>query len=342
MESECSDNPALNSIEGSRGRPSETIVNLAFLNPLERPGSRILEDLQKDLKKSRNHEFGGFDHRFNIFILKIGNNSFDASVEVTTTTTVNNAMEATEDTQPRLDPDGKEELYGLWMQVVNRKMKNSNTRKDVITSNGGSDAYGRTYDSRFNALTTLENTVVQGANLQSNVLSEGMSSSSLAHDKSINSMVVETSLQGAQQSSEKGSYRGVKLYLNRWEFWRVLGKGDDEEVGGNGFQCFVSVLDAKGMEIDTVVLVKSSLNKANHAAVRVAETTERPPLKETNGRILSTSITMTTSKGGGKNVAAIKGISRTSAISKKKMSKPSSQPALQKLVTSFSSELDKA
>ncbi|KAK9045137.1 hypothetical protein V6N11_059026 [Hibiscus sabdariffa] len=319
MESECSDNPALNSIEGSRGRPSETIVNLAFLNPLERPGSRILEDLQKDLKKSRNHEFGGFDHRFNIFILKIGNNSFDASVEVTTTTTVNNAME-----------------------VVNRKMKNSNTRKDVITSNGGSDAYGRTYDSRFNALTTLENTVVQGANLQSNVLSEGMSSSSLAHDKSINSMVVETSLQGAQQSSEKGSYRGVKLYLNRWEFWRVLGKGDDEEVGGNGFQCFVSVLDAKGMEIDTVVLVKSSLNKANHAAVRVAETTERPPLKETNGRILSTSITMTTSKGGGKNVAAIKGISRTSAISKKKMSKPSSQPALQKLVTSFSSELDKA
>ncbi|KAK8489170.1 hypothetical protein V6N13_025033 [Hibiscus sabdariffa] len=93
---------------------------------------------------------------------------------------------------------------------------------------------------------------------------------------------------------------------------------------------------------DTVVPTKSSLNKANHVAFRVVETTEIPPLKEKNGRVLPASIMMTTSKGGGKNMAAMKGISRTSAISKKKMSKPPSQPALQKLVASLSYELDKA
>ncbi|KAK8663151.1 hypothetical protein V6N13_025032 [Hibiscus sabdariffa] len=261
MERECSNNPALNLIEGSRGRPPETIVNLAFLNPLERPDSPIPEDLQRDSKKGRNHEYGSVDNGSDISMLEIGNNSFDAPVEVTTATTVNNTMEvgqlipmssvqqttglklsfrdimagearspnrssaiedldvevldedATEATQPRLDPEVKEELYGPWMQVVNRKKKNSNTRKDAITSTRGSDAHGRIYGSRFNALATLENTGVQvdshkGANLQSSVLPKGMLGSSLAHEKSVGSMVAETSLQGAQQGSEKGGHTG--------------------------------------------------------------------------------------------------------------------------------------
>ncbi|KAK8590120.1 hypothetical protein V6N13_088906 [Hibiscus sabdariffa] len=92
---------------------------------------------------------------------------------------------------------------------------------------------------------------------------------------------------------------------------------------------------------DTMVPAKSSLNKENHVIVSVVETIKRPPLKERNGTIFPVLITMTTSKGGGKNVAAMNGISHTSAISKKKMSKLLSQSILQKLVTSLSSKLDK-
>ncbi|KAK8655402.1 hypothetical protein V6N13_107980 [Hibiscus sabdariffa] len=336
--------------------------------------------------KGRNHESGSVAHGSDISMLEIGNNSFDAPVEVSTTTTVNNAMEvgqlspmnyarqttrlklsfrdimagearspvrspAIEDldvevidedamkvTQPRLDSDGKEELYGPWMHVVNRKKKKAKTRKDVIPSIGGSDAHGRIYGSRFNALATLEITGVQvdshkGANLQSSVLPEGMSGSSLAHDKSIGSMVAETSLQGAQHGSGKGVIQGSRTLS---ESLVVLeGTKASMKVDASGK---VTSVASK----DTVVPTTSSLNKENLVAVRVVETTERPHLKEKNGRVLPASIIMTTSKGGGKNVAAMKGIARTSAISKKKMSKPPSQPTLQKLVASLSSELDKA
>ncbi|KAK8489169.1 hypothetical protein V6N11_046281 [Hibiscus sabdariffa] len=233
MERECSNNPALNLIEGSRGRPPETIVNLAFLNPLERPDSPIPEDLQRDSKKGRNHEYGSVDNGSDISMLEIGNNSFDAPVEVTTATTVNNTMEVgqlipmssvQQTTGLKLSfrdimagearsPNRSSAIEDLDVEVVNRKKKNSNTRKDAITSTRGSDAHGRIYGSRFNALATLENTGVQvdshkGANLQSSVLPKGMLGSSLAHEKSVGSMVAETSLQGAQQGSEKGGHTG--------------------------------------------------------------------------------------------------------------------------------------
>ncbi|KAK9027652.1 hypothetical protein V6N11_067477 [Hibiscus sabdariffa] len=275
--------------------------------------------------KGRNHESGSVAHGSDISMLEIGNNSFDAPVEVSTTTTVNNAMEV-----GQLSP----------MNYARQTTRLKLSFRDIMAGEARSPV-------RSPAIEDLDVEVIdedvriisdgvdshKGANLQSSVLPEGMSGSSLAHDKSIGSMVAETSLQGAQHGSGKGVIQGSRTLS---ESLVVLeGTKASMKVDASGK---VTSVASK----DTVVPTTSSLNKENLVAVRVVETTERPHLKEKNGRVLPASIIMTTSKGGGKNVAAMKGIARTSAISKKKMSKPPSQPTLQKLVASLSSELDKA
>ncbi|KAK8662785.1 hypothetical protein V6N13_024673 [Hibiscus sabdariffa] len=234
--------------------------------------------------------------------------------------------------------DGKEELYGPWMQVVNRKKRTHNTKKDIVPGSGGMGTSRGVQGSRFRSLASLE--FVEGivasdrdVTIQQLNLAAGLASSSLAQDNSSRKEVVEMNLQGTQQ------WVDIAVTKERNKEIALSDTAKDkresmEEVGeGNG---------TKVASREEVVLVDSSLNKESHTAVRVMEPKLRDALKEHNGGVLPASITSGGSKRTGKNVIAVKGLSQPNAITKKKTSKSPNQPSLQRLVTSLSTELDKA
>ncbi|KAK8712648.1 hypothetical protein V6N13_147880 [Hibiscus sabdariffa] len=306
----CADNPTRNLIEGSRGKPPETVITLDLPPPVERPRSPIPIDVQRDPKKGKSHESDianlDVEGRINISemdtsmlevedtspavvigastVLPIpsGNDGDQASPSVAgkqatgqkpsfrdiMVGTVVNQM-AKKEVLPRPTPEGNEDLYGPWMQVVSRKKKGPTSRNDSGFSSGGLGSNGRSQGSRFNALASL---------------GEGNATGSLKSMVQTQDPIVflpmettaVTSLQGVLPAS------GQENTTSSRSLAAVPKNGEGNKAVSN---VVISGKETIVASRDTMVSVRSSLNKDNHVAVRVVDSTVRQTLKERNGRV---------------------------------------------------------
>ncbi|KAK8560084.1 hypothetical protein V6N12_012887 [Hibiscus sabdariffa] len=207
-------------------------------------------------------------------------------------------------------------IEDLDVEVVNRKRRTHTSKKDIVPSSGGTGTSKGVQGSRFRSLAALESVEGIVASDRDVIkqplnLAEGLTSLSLVQDISSRKEVVDIDLQGIQQRADidvmKENNKEIALSGTAED-----GRESMEEVGeGNGI---------KVASKEVVIHVDSYLNKESHTAVRVMEPKLRAALKERNGRVLLASITTCGSKGAGKNVIAVKGLSWPNAIAKKKTS----------------------
>ncbi|KAK8701886.1 hypothetical protein V6N13_020264 [Hibiscus sabdariffa] len=344
-------NLTFNLLEGSCGRPPDTIVDLVTLSSLEQPRSPISKDFQRDPKKGKNQVTGSVDHgvvvlsnkaAMDVSMLDVGDKSTDVvsmgSGEFPTAldTTVTNESLPTAEHGNVQKPSFKEILAGTAPHQVTRSAiedldvevldEDVPSRKKRVaftkTVNGqamaDSGANGGTQGSRYNIIAALDvddgivNTVSKTAmqiSTSTVTLSISKPGSRLVISKYIGSSVAETSL-------------------------RETAHGNRPPVMAES-----RVKDVASKEV--VVPVQSSLNKANHTAIRVVDSSPRPTFKEFNGRVLPASITTPTSKGGKTDITS-KGMVWNTVIFKKKSPIPPNHPSMHNLVGTLSSELNDA
>ncbi|KAK8565140.1 hypothetical protein V6N12_058715 [Hibiscus sabdariffa] len=313
-------NLTFNLLEGSCGRPPDTIVDLVTLSSLEQPRSPISKDFQRDPKKGKNQVTGSVDHgvvvlsnkaAMDVSMLDVGDKSTDVvsmgSGEFPTAldTTVTNESLPTAEHGNVQKPSFKEILAG----TAPHQTVNGQAMAD-------SGANGGTQGSRYNIIAALDvddgivNTVSKTAmqiSTSTVTLSISKPGSRLVISKYIGSSVAETSLR--------------------------------ETAHGNRPPVMAESRDVASKEV--VVPVQSSLNKANHTAIRVVDSSPRPTFKEFNGRVLPASITTPTSKGGKTDITS-KGMVWNTVIFKKKSPIPPNHPSMHNLVGTLSSELNDA
>ncbi|KAK8617091.1 hypothetical protein V6N13_117059 [Hibiscus sabdariffa] len=296
------ENPTHNLIEGSRGRPPETVVALDLPPSLERPRSPILVDVQRDPKKGKSHKSVSVNHgvegrldfsEMDTSMLEVEDkspavatgasigfsipsaiNSFQVSPMVADKQAtglkpscrgimVGNMVNqtATKAILPRPAPEGNEDLYGPWMQM----------------------------GSRFNALVSLDldednatDSLISKVQTRDPIVTFPVETTGLPPVKttSFGDVMANTSLQGALQ----GSGQDIKMASRGLS---VVSKDGEGNKGG-------SKVDVSGKASvvacrETMIPIRSSLNKDNHVVVRVVDTTLRPALKKMNGRVLPAS-----------------------------------------------------
>ncbi|KAL4311976.1 hypothetical protein GQ457_01G025270 [Hibiscus cannabinus] len=236
----------------------------------------------------------------------------------------------------------KDELYGPWMQVTNRRRRNTNSRKGnsvdamMSTKQSLSSKHG---GSRFSILTETGHEVeevedemdIQG---DLNLLEERRPGLTSMLSKPIEFSVGESSKKGAFDEQPKHSGESNKML-----YGAVTMEKDDIDVSRDN----MGVTSNKALAVaskENIILGKSNLDKGNHSVVRVMENNVKSNLQTKNVRVLPPSITH--GKVAGRKLSIGKGLSRGNTKPKKPTNNRSGKSALVELVESLSSELDKA
>ncbi|KAL4301928.1 hypothetical protein GQ457_10G020040 [Hibiscus cannabinus] len=148
------------------------------------------------------------------------------------------------------------------------------------------------------------------------------SSSPLTRSKSLDSAVAGSSRQGVVQRETQVHQHAGRVMRN---------------VASTGGSLSAGLVASK----DKVVPVQTTLNRGNHCAVRVIDSSSQLPPTSKAGRIVPPSI-MAPSSRGVKTAVNVKGMKASGASIKKKLIKASGKNSLQNLVDNLSSELDDA
>ncbi|GMJ09121.1 hypothetical protein HRI_004581300 [Hibiscus trionum] len=239
----------------------------------------------------------------------------------------------------------EKEAYGPWMQVSNRRRKPSLTRKDPAPVNAQSGLAERVQGSRYAMLEGLEDGTSGEARKMKKVVEEAAPVHTPS-GKSMQAKSVVAPLEGTGQAGNghigtskkgaRGSMRKPKEFIPAAApvpVKSVVVIREGEAKGANDKNLSIA-------SKENVVAKTTTLDGSMHGVVQVFDSPPRPALRERNGRVLPASILSSSVKGGDKNKVAIPGVIR--AKLKKKATKSPSQPMLQEMVTSLSSELDHA
>ncbi|KAL4284355.1 hypothetical protein GQ457_16G011300 [Hibiscus cannabinus] len=223
----------------------------------------------------------------------------------------------------------KEDLYGPWMQVSNRRRKPP-VRKDVGAETGNGGIVGRASGSRFSALSQLQEHVIIGEDQHGvDVVTDQtrrVIGSSLARGKTI--------LPPHAESSNARNSDVVELHNAN----SSPQKQDDGDRHEHTHKEATTILPRNTLSIassEQVTMVDTSLSKGSHVAVQVGV----PRAREQSERILPSSIT---GFGGSKGHDSGAGVFKKGARTKKRDPRSTSRVSLAGLVENLVSELDTA
>ncbi|KAK8715843.1 hypothetical protein V6N13_043169 [Hibiscus sabdariffa] len=223
----------------------------------------------------------------------------------------------------------KEDLYGPWMHVTNRRRK-PQTRRDSSALAGDVGSVGRNTGSRFSALSQLNETVVTKDVPREPDVSTSMIGSILARGKEVSSPHAESSKANSKDDSliQKGtsnSQQHVDLIRQR-----NTPKDSTVTIPRHSFPIASPA---------PVKIVESSLSKDNHVAIQVNASVDNPNSMSRSGRVLPVSIA---GGGGNKSRGGSMRVSKKGIRLTKKDPRSGYRQSLSGLVENLSTELERA